>query len=251
MQQSNTYILIFSLITTVIIGGLLSLAAVGLAPAQKVAIELDTKSQILGAVMELSPEDDVLEIYDERISSIVVNTNGEVVETGEEGEPLIAENVNIEKQYKVTPEDKLLPVFKFHKEGSDEVEAYIFPVYGNGLWDNIWGYIAVETDLVTIRGARFAHAGETPGLGARITEIEVQDRFAGKKIYNDLGELVSVTMMKGEDTDPEYLDPHHVDGMSGATLTAKGVNEMLERYFNYYDAYIQKIKEGESVAVSS
>lgn len=248
MRQSNTYIIIFSIVTTIIIGGLLSLASVGLAPAQKKAEELDTKRQILSAVMELQKEDDVLQIYDKRISSIVVNIDGEIVETDDAGNPIIAENVQVNKQYKKPPEERLYPVFQFKGEGSGEIEAYIFPVFGNGLWDNIWGFIAMETDLVTVKGARFDHAGETPGLGARITSIEVQDRFQGKKIYNDLGELVSVSMLKGENNPPDALDPHHIDGMSGATITGTGVNNMLKNYFTYYEAYIEKIKQGESVA---
>ncbi|MGK7395591.1 MAG: NADH:ubiquinone reductase (Na(+)-transporting) subunit C [Candidatus Cyclobacteriaceae bacterium M3_2C_046] len=243
MQQSNGYILIFSLITTIVIGGLLSLASVGLKPAQLKAEELDTKQQILSAVMELGPEDDVLEIYDNRITSIIVNVDGEVINTNTDGETIEAEDVDIGKQFKRPVDSRLLPVFIFQDENSDQVLSYIFPVYGNGLWDNIWGYVALDTDLVTVRGARFAHAGETPGLGARITTIEVQDRYRGKKIYNDLGDLISVSMLKAENNPPDALDPHHVDGMSGATITGRGVNNMLKNYFDYYDAYIKKIKQ--------
>ena len=238
MQQSNTYIIIFSLITTIVIGGLLSMTSVFLGPAQSKAIELDNKSQILGAVVELSPTDDVLQMYEDRITSVVVNINGEEVED------VVAENVNIGKQYGVDPQERLYPVFKYHQPGSDKVEAYIFPVYGNGLWDKIWGYVALETDLETIKGVRFDHASETPGLGARITEPAVQDRFKGKKLYSDGGELISVTMLKSERNPPERIDEHHVDGISGSTMTAKGVNSMLLNYFGYYGAYMQKVKSG-------
>jgi len=251
VQQSNTYILVFSLVLTIVIGGLLALTSAGLAPLQKQAIELDTKSQILGAVMDLEPGMNILETYEERISSIVVNVDGEILETDAEGNTLVAENVNIKKQFKVPPENRLLPVFKFHEPNSDQVDAYIFPVFGNGLWDNIWGYIALETDLVTIKGAKFDHAAETPGLGARITEIQVQDRFRGKKIYNDLGELVSVSMLKRENNAEEFLDPHHVDGMSGATMTSKGVNDMLNKYFGYYQAYMDKVSENNDMAFAN
>ena len=93
----------------------------------------------------------------------------------------------------------------------------MLPVYGYGLWNNIWGFVALQADLNTIQGVKFQHAGETPGLGARIeTDQDVQDRYKGKTIY-DQGKLVSVTMMKGEGNDYSD-DPHQVDGMSGATL---------------------------------
>jgi Na+-transporting NADH:ubiquinone oxidoreductase subunit C len=246
VRQSNSYIIFFMAITTFVIGGLLSTTSQVLRPAQLRSIELDTKSQILGGVMEIRRGDDVLSMYNDRISSIVVNSKGEEVETDADGNPIVAENVDIARQFRVPPEQRLLPVFMFKKDGTDEVEAYIFPVYGVGLWDNIWGYIALETDLETIRGVRFAHAGETPGLGARITDIVVQERFVGAKIYDDLGELVSVQMLRSERNPEDRLDEHHIDGMAGATITSRGVNDMIRNYFRLYDAYIQKLKAGQA-----
>ncbi len=237
MRQSNTYIIIFMAITTVVVGGVLSIASQVLKPEQMKSVELDTKSQILGAVMTLDETMDIRNVYNSRINSIVVNAKGE------ELEGVTAEEVDISKQFKVDPDQRQLPVFMFKKEGTDEVDAYIFPVYGQGLWDNIWGYIALETDLETIRGVRFDHASETPGLGARITELVVQERFEGKKIYNDLGQLMSVQMLRSEKNPPDRLDDHHVDGMAGATITGRGLNAMIQNYFRLYDMYIQKLQE--------
>ena len=94
----------------------------------------------------------------------------------------------------------------------------------------------------TVQGVKFQHAGETPGLGARIeTDEDVQDRYKGKTIY-DNGKLVSVTMMKGEGKDYSS-NSHQVDGLSGATLTAKGVNNMLQDYFVAYENYMKKNKK--------
>lgn len=247
MQRSNTYIVIFSLVLTIVLGGLLSLASVGLRPAQKKAEELSTKRQILSAVMEVDPNANVLPIFDDRIKSVVVDSEGNIVETDAEGNPLDdASKVDIERQYKLPPEERLYPVFMFHEEGNPEnVTAYIFAFYGNGLWDNIWGYVALETDMNTIAGAVFDHAGETPGLGARITESPVQERYHNKKIFNDQGELVSVNMLKGENNPPTALDEHNINGLSGATITAKGVNRMLVNYFQYYLPYIEKLKEND------
>jgi len=243
VQKSNLYIIIFSASLTIILGGLLSLTAVGLKPIQKIQVELDTKKQILRAVMDIRGQEDILSLYDRRTESLVVNINGEVVEKNEEGEPIIAENVNIARQFKKPPEERLYPVFKFmSKENPGQVEAYIFPMYGNGLWNNIWAFLALETDLNTIKGVSFDHVGETPGLGARITSPEIQNRYIGKEIFNDQGELVSVDMRKGERGDPSLFGEHEVDGLSGATLTAKGVNNMLENYFKYYLPYLEKLR---------
>lgn len=202
-------------------------------------VALDTQKKILGAVMDVQPTDDIPAIYQERIQSLVVDSQGEEI-TEVDGATVTAESIDVGKQFKLPAEDRLYPVYKFMGENSDEVEAYILPVYGNGLWDNIWGYIALESDMETIRGVVFDHAGETPGLGARITTIEVQERFKGKKIYDDLGELVAVRMVKGEGGDPSIYNNNEVDGMSGATITATGVNNMLQKYLGYYEPYLEQ-----------
>jgi Na+-transporting NADH:ubiquinone oxidoreductase subunit C len=129
------------------------------------------------------------------------------------------------------------------QENPEKVASYIFPVYGNGLWDKIWGYVALDANFETIQGVSFDHKAETPGLGARIATPEVQQRFVDKEIYDDQGNLVSVQMVKGEGN--SSLDAHHVDGMAGATMTAKGVNNMLKNYLEAYQAYMKKVK-GES-----
>ncbi|MCC5936105.1 MAG: NADH:ubiquinone reductase (Na(+)-transporting) subunit C [Lunatimonas sp.] len=251
MQQSNAYVITFSVILTIVLGLLLSGTAEVLKPIQKKAEALDTKKQILGAV--ISAEDirkmkaeEIDAFYESRISSKVVNIEGEEV-TEQDGVAVTAETVDVGRNYKKAPADRLYPVFIFHKEGNEEaVEAYILPVYGAGLWDSIWGYLALQTDLNTIEGVTFAHAGETPGLGARITAGEVQSRFEGKKIFDESGNLESVSMQKGEGKDYSG-DPHKVDGLSGATITAVGVNKMLEAYLGHYKAYLDKKKSNKDV----
>jgi len=248
VQQSNAYIITFSIILTVVLGLLLSGTSEVLKPIQKKAEELDTKKQILGAVMSadeisgMKPEE-INAFYESRISSRVVNIEGEEVEE-QDGVQVTAETVDVGKNYKKAPEDRLYPVFVFHEEGdADAAISYIFPVYGNGLWDNIWGYLALQTDMATIEGITFSHAGETPGLGARITSSDVQQRYKEKSIYSEDGELVSVIMQKGEGKDYSG-DPHKVDGLSGATITAEGVNKMLKSYLEHYRAYMEKKKDG-------
>ena len=240
MQQSNVYIIIFSAVLTIVLGGLLSFTAIGLRPTQEKQVALDTQKKILGAVVALKPEDDVPAIYQQRIQSLVVNIEGEEVKEVD-GQPVIAEAINIGKQFGLPPEERLYPVYRYvSADNPEQTEAYILPVYGNGLWDKIWGYIALEDDLETLRGVVFDHAGETPGLGARITSVEIQERFRGKKIYDDLGELVGVTMVKGETGEPSIYGANEVDGISGSTMTAVGVNNMIKNYLSYYEPYLEK-----------
>ena len=246
MRQSNTYIIIFSLILTAVLGGLLSGVSQVLGPAQKKAQDLDTKKQILKAVfskdeIDSKTPEEVLALYGEVITSEVSDYEGNILTTNEKGGAMVAEEVNVEKNYKKDYKERQYPIFKFHKPGQpDNVEAYILPTYGAGLWDAIWSFVALETDLKTIKGIVFDHKGETPGLGARITEGAVQDRYKQKKIFDDKGEFTSVIMVKGENNPESKLGIHKVDGMSGATLTAKGVNDMLDHYLEYYQNYFDK-----------
>ncbi|MCH7398649.1 NADH:ubiquinone reductase (Na(+)-transporting) subunit C [Belliella sp. DSM 107340] len=255
MQQSNGYIITFSVILTVVLGLLLSGTSQVLGPIQKKAQDLDNKKQILGAVMApedlraMSPEE-VLEYYESRIASKVVDIEGNEVEKDSEGNSIVAESVDVGKNYKKSPEDRLYPIFIYHEEGNeDAVDSYILPVYGAGLWDEIWGYLALQTDLNTVEGVTFSHKGETPGLGARITENNVQARYQGKKIFDESGELRAVIMQKGEGKDYDG-EEHKVDGLSGATITANGVNDMLKNYISYYESYIEKKKSGNSTEVA-
>ena len=194
----------------------------------------------------MTPEE-ILSRYSEVISSEVTNYQGEIVTTNEKGEPVVAENVNIEKNYKKTPENRLFPVFKYN--GGSE-QAFILPTFGAGLWDAIWGYVAITPNMETVIGVSFDHKGETPGLGARITSDDVQARYRGKELYDNQGDLVSVTMVKGENTPESALGPNKVDGMAGATLTANGVNAMLENYLGYYQNYFEKNVRNESMTMN-
>lgn len=250
MQQSNTYIIVYSAVLTIILGLLLSGSAQVLGPWQQEAIALDKKKQILGAVISaeeiasMTPEE-LNTFYSTRISSTVVDITGKEVTTA----GVSAEKVEIAKDYKKPAEERTYPVFIFHAEGNPEaVESYIFPMYGAGLWDAIWGYLALDTDMNTIGGITLAHAAETPGLGARITEAKVQERYVGKKIFDESGALVTVMMQKGEGKDYSS-DAHKVDGMSGATITGNGVNNMLKAYMGCYEAYIKSKSASKAVAV--
>lgn len=241
MQQSNSYIIIFSLILTVVLGGLLAGANQGLKEKQQIAVDLDTKKQILGAIPSEKDKiadltgDEVIARYAQVIQSSVADYQGNLIEG------VVAEDVNIEKNYKKPLEERQFPIFKYSNAGE---EAYILPTFGAGLWDAIWGFVAITPDFQQVKGISMAHRGETPGLGARITDPEIQGRYVDKMIVDANGNLVSIEMVKGEKTPEEKLGPNKVDGMAGATLTAVGVNNMLEAYLGYYKNYFDKNVKG-------
>ena len=237
MRQSNSYIIIYAAVLTVVCGGLLAFAAEGLKEKQQYNIDMEQKKNILSTVIALDKGANVNDIYSKRVKAFVVDFQG----NAKEG--MLPKDVNLAAEYKKAPDDRLLPVYEFKSENDpNKTEYVVLPVFGYGLWNNIWGFVALKSDLNTIQGVKFQHAGETPGLGARIeSDQEVQDRYKGKTIYEG-GNLISVTMMKGEGQD--YTDePHRVDGMSGATLTAKGVNNMLKDYLTSYENYLKKNKQ--------
>jgi Na+-transporting NADH:ubiquinone oxidoreductase subunit C len=241
VQQSNTYIIVFALCLTFTLGAVLSGASVLLKDKQDAQVLFDTKKKILGAVEDISGIKDrsvIEQRYDSKVMSIVVDFNGNLVEKDSKGNPVSAEKINIQKNHKVSKEDRLYPVF-IYKDENGNPDAYIFPMFGAGLWDWISGYVALDNDLNTIRGVAFDHKSETPGLGARITDDAVRNRYKGTQIYEG-NQLVSVTMVKGEGN--KGLNNHQVDGMSGATLTGKGVNQMLGYYLECYQGYINKTK---------
>ena len=118
---------------------------------------------------------------------------------------------------------------------------YIVPLRGAGLWDAIWGYIALEDDMTTIKGAVFDHKGETAGLGAEITQQWFQDRFKGEKIYDAEGVLVGINVSK-TNNDPQGADKedHEVDAISGATITGDGVTDMISERLAHYTPYFKQ-----------
>ena len=115
MQQSNTYIIIFTLLMTIFFGTLLSFTRMQLGPIQKVQVEIDTKKKILGAVMDISSlsPDEILNLYSKKMTSMVLDISGNEVSSSD-GEKVIAEEVNIQKNYKVNKDDRKYPVSYTH-----------------------------------------------------------------------------------------------------------------------------------------
>lgn len=232
MQRSNSYILIYTIVLTIVCGVTLSLAKQYLKPAQDEQIELQRKRSILSTFMTLNPKDDVNTIYSKRVKEYVINTNGEM----QEG--LQAASVNVEKEYKKPLESRMLPVYEIRNEKDEnQVDFYVVPTFGKGLWDVISSYISIKGDGSTINGVVFNHKAETPGLGARIKDDPaVYGRYSGKELFEN-SEPVGVEMMKGEGNNYDG-EKHKVDGMSGATLTAKGVNSMITEYTKAYSKFL-------------
>ncbi len=245
-KNSDNYILIFAIIMTVVLGAVLSFVSLSLASTQKGERDFEQKKFILLSVLgadkvEALSKTEVVAMYDAQVVDFVVDQTGKKIDN------LAAKDVIVAKEYKKLNKDGTvksgetlkMPIYQF-KSAEGVVVNYILPAFGFGLWDNIWGFVALESDLNTIKGVIFDHKGETPGLGARITEGKVQQRFIGKKMYDANG-AAALQLMKGEGLDYSS-EANKVDGMSGATLTSNGLNHMFTNYFNLYKNYFSTIK---------
>jgi Na+-transporting NADH:ubiquinone oxidoreductase subunit C len=129
-----------------------------------------------------------------------------------------------------------MPVFEAQVDGDTK---YIMPLYGSGLWGPIWGYVSLRSDMNTIFGAIFDHQGETPGLGAEISTNAFQEQFKGKEIYTEDDKFVSVTVAKAGET---VSVGDKVDGVSGGTITSKGLQDMLYNDLSRYLEFFKKKK---------
>jgi len=129
---------------------------------------------------------------------------------------------------------------------NDKLQQVILPVYGKGLWSTMYGFIALGADLTTVNGFAFYEHGETPGLGGEIDNPIWKKQWPGKRIYDEAGNT-RIEVLKGA-VDRQSADAiYQVDGLSGATLTARGVGNLLKYWMsnNGYQPFLAKLeKEG-------
>ena len=233
---------------TIIVAFVLALMVSGLSDVHTENESVYNKKGILSAVADQLGKDvniltnkEVQDIFEKQIVQKVVNSKGEEL-TPEQIKAAsgasVAVDINLGKESKKPLEERLLPIFTF--TDNNKKSYNILYVRGKGLWDEIWGYIAFQEDWNTISGQAFDHKGETPGLGAEIKDNKSwYSMFTGKKIYNAKGEYTSIAVVKGGVKDPT----NQVDAISGATITAYGVDEMMKRGLKYYEPYIEKNKK--------
>ncbi|WP_299057007.1 Na(+)-translocating NADH-quinone reductase subunit C [uncultured Polaribacter sp.] len=133
-----------------------------------------------------------------------------------------------------------LPLFVGEKEGKT---FYVAPIRGKGLWDAIWGYVAMDADMI-VQGAYFDHKGETPGLGANIKQRYFMDDFIGEHLLTETGEFKGITVKKGNnDAVNEDKTDYEVDAIAGATITGDGVSAMIKKDLALYLPYFKSLKK--------
>ena len=189
---SNTYIFVYITALVTVIAVVLTLVSTGLKPRRDRNKEAEKYQQILRAAGHDIDRSKAVEAF----SNLAV--------------PLIEDG----SRYKVICAD-----------GTNGIAVRLD---GKGLWGPIWGYAVLTEDGTTVKGVAFDHKSETPGLGAKITEESFMKSFEGKRLYDKNGNFVSVRVLKAG-KDPEIAEENRVDAISGATITSRGVDEMMRQ----------------------
>lgn len=237
-----------------------SSAAVLLKPAQIKNKALDRKTNILSAAGMLESGQSGAEIEEEfatRIEARIVDlTTGRFTDkySSESFEQRkIAKNPQTSKDLSdaediagISRREDYAVVYLVEKDNG-ELDKLILPVHGYGLWSTLYGFLALESDLNTVAGFGFYEHGETPGLGGEVDNPNWKSLWEGKEVYND-NSKVAIEVVKGK-VDPSRDDSEHrVDGLSGATLTSKGVTNLLQFWMSEmgYKQFLANLKSGEA-----
>ena len=226
-KNSNSYTFGFAILMVIVVGSLLAVASQGLKTRQEKNATDKKMISILSAINIDATRENAQEMYNKYvIDSKIIS-----------GKDLNAEafNVDIKKEFRdknISVLDRNYPLYICEKDGD---KYYIIPVVGTGLWGPIWGFVALESDFKTIYGANFDHKSETPGLGAEIKYASYSDQYTGETISDTTGNFQPIIVVK--DGSGSGINSK-VDGITGGTITSKGVEEMttrtLEVYVNYF-----------------
>ncbi len=137
--------------------------------------------------------------------------------------------------------EKIAKVYFVKRPNSDRIQQVVLPVYGQGLWSTLYGYLALKSDLETVQGLTFYEHAETPGLGGEVDNANWKAQWVGRELYGPDGEP-KAEVFKG--TAPSD-NPYAVDGLSGATITSRGVTNLI-RYWasdDGYGVFLGKLKQ--------
>jgi Na+-transporting NADH:ubiquinone oxidoreductase subunit C len=228
--NSNTYTFIYASVMVVLVAAALAFTNGALKERQAKNIEIDKMQQILRSLKIEAEYDQADALYEKTVTNaFLINVKGVVVDSSASA----AFETDISKEVIKPASQRLLPVYEAFIGGE---RKYIIPVHGAGLWGPIWGYVALNADKNTIYAASFSHQGETPGLGAEINTLKFQKQFTGKHLFQN-GAFASVAVLKsGQKAEGQDA----VDGISGGTITSKGLQAMLQNSLSAYESFLKK-----------
>ncbi len=249
IKYTITVAVLLCLVCSVIV----STAAVLLRPAQQANRALDVKQNILAAAGMLNPSQSV-EAQFERVRPRLVDLS-----SGEFSEALDLATYDQRKALKdsslsdsLSRQEDVAGIGRrerysqvYFAENDQGQEILILPVRGAGLWSTLYGFIALESDYNTVTGLGFYEHGETPGLGGEVDNPRWKALWPGKQVFDESGE-VAIEVIKGSVDEGTSNAEHKVDGLSGATLTGRGVHNLLNYWLgdNGYGPFLDNLKSG-------
>ena len=242
-KNSNAYTFIFSIGMVIVVAVVLSFLATSLKPMQSENVRQEKMQNILNTVVGDSIIVDgkkvplTRELASEKFDEYITNQYA-LNNKGENIDGVDAFNIKLANEIKKPVDEQVFPLYEAKFEGTN---YYVVPLRGSGLWDAIWGYVAIKEDLNTIEGVIFDHKGETAGLGAEITTDWFQNSFENEKIKNDQGDIVGVEVKKGYGGGNDKSD-NQVNAISGATITGNGVTKMMKERLTKYKPFFQKLE---------
>lgn len=263
-KSGNAKTIIVALVLCLVCSVMVSLAAVSLKPKQIANIELDRNKNILMAANKFDPLKDQPQDATERFKTVETKlidlqkgtyaTDADLKAAGitdiNSYDPIAAmkdPNMSIDlgddDPARVGAVPKFAKIYQF--AGSDgKPEQYVLPIQGNGLWGMIYGFITLDKDLNTIKGISFYQHKETPGLGALIEEPQWRAKWDGIKMYNQAGQVATGVTKAGSPKE------NWVDGISGATLTSRGVSDMVQFWFSErgYKPFLDNLRKAQGGA---
>lgn len=227
--NSNAYTFTFAIVMVIVVGSILAFAATSLQPTQYENQRQEKMQNILATVGIETDRAGAEELYNQYITEeLVLDSEGQVKEGA------VAFDIDLASEIKNDPLEQNFPLYIAEVEGE---KYYIIPLRGAGLWNAIFGYISLQDDVNTIKGAVFDHLGETPGLGAEITQEWFRERFADEQIFDQSGNLIGVSVVKGNSSTAK--DDNKVDAISGATITGDGISDMISERLKHYLPYFK------------
>lgn len=225
--NSNTYTIVYASIVVIVVAFLLAFVSQVLEGPSKANERIDKKKQILSALNIRGLDNKQVEDEYAKVVSAdcIIDSKGKVVEdgAGKDQNGFTVDSKDIAPDY--------LPLYVCQVGGATK---YVIPLSGKGLWGSIWGYIALNEDGNTVYGAYFGHQSETAGLGARISDLDFQEQFKGKKVMSGDGAVALKVVKKGQVKETDF----ECDGISGATLTMNGVTAMFAECIARYHAFL-------------
>ena len=255
-NESTTKTFLVALGVCLVCSVLVSTAAITLKGRQKENQKRERVKNILEVAGLLDSDRDLMTVYRESVTALLLNlTEGRIV-SAEEADGLDPESFDIvsaagsrelgrsldseEDMATIRRVPRYMVIYRIMEKG--EAVQTIFPVYGKGLWSTMYALVALDRDLRTIRGFTVYEHGETPGLGGEVDNPVWKAKWKGKSLRDPDGS-VRLRVVKGAASPDDSVAIHQVDGLSGATLTARGVDKMIRFWFgdNGYGPYIRKL----------